>query len=245
MMADLGGSGIVLEAVSVTLAGRPALRGISLDLREARIGIVGRNGSGKTTLLRVISGLIAPDAGRVLVAGVDPARDRKAMLRQIGILFQNPDHQIIFPTVIEEMAFGLRQQGLSTVAAQAAARAFLVAEGRGHWADVSVQALSQGQRQYLCLMSILAMQPRRLLLDEPFAGLDLPVQIRLRRRLEMVDAQVVTITHDPKVLEGCTRAIWLEAGIVRMDGEAAAVAVAFAAEMTRLGADDADLDLPL
>ncbi len=239
------GSGIVLDGVSVTLAGRQALSGISLNLREARIGIIGRNGSGKTTLLRVMAGLLAPDAGQVRVAGGDPLRDRKAMLRALGILFQNPDHQIIFPTVLEEIAFGLRQQGASHAQAQDQAQAFLEREGRGHWAAVSVQALSQGQRQYLCLMAILAMDPRSLLLDEPYSGLDLPTQIRLRRRLETVGAQVITITHDPAVLANCERVIWLERGAVRMDGPAGPVAAAFAAEMARLGADDADLDLPL
>lgn len=244
-MAGTGEAGIVLDGVSVTLAGRRVLTAVSLELGAARIGIIGRNGSGKTTLLRVMAGLIAPEAGLVRVAGRDPLHDRKAMLREIGILFQNPDHQIIFPTVLEEIAFGLRQQGASHRQAQEAAQAYLEREGRGHWGAVSVQALSQGQRQYLCLMAILAMGPRSLLLDEPYSGLDMPTQLRLRRRLAGVAAQVITITHDPAVLAGCERVIWLERGAVRMDGPAGPVAAAFEAEMARLGADDADIDLAL
>ncbi len=104
-------SGIVLEEVSCALGGRPVLSGLSLRLTEPRIGIVGRNGSGKTTLLRLIAGLIAPASGRVRVDGIDPFADRKGALARLGILFQNPDHQILFPTVEEELAFGLRQQG--------------------------------------------------------------------------------------------------------------------------------------
>ncbi|MGB4910459.1 MAG: ATP-binding cassette domain-containing protein, partial [Tabrizicola sp.] len=106
-------SGIEISAASVKLGGRLVLDGLTLRLTESRIGVLGRNGSGKTTLLRLIAGLIAPDAGTVRVEGADPFRDRKATLAALGILFQNPDHQILFPTVEEELAFGLAQQGIS------------------------------------------------------------------------------------------------------------------------------------
>uniref|UniRef100_UPI0011AED13B ATP-binding cassette domain-containing protein n=1 Tax=Paracoccus sp. SY TaxID=1330255 RepID=UPI0011AED13B len=101
-----------LRGIGVTLAGRPVLRDVTAQLAEGRIGIVGRNGSGKTTLARVIAGLIVPDAGDARTFGIDMAQDRRAALKGVGIIFQNPDHQIIFPTVIEEIAFGLAQQGL-------------------------------------------------------------------------------------------------------------------------------------
>lgn len=84
-------SGLHLDAVTVRLGGRLVLDRLSLSLTEPRIGVVGRNGSGKSTLLRLLAGLIAPDSGAVRVEGFDPARDRKAMLRTVGILFQNPD----------------------------------------------------------------------------------------------------------------------------------------------------------
>ncbi len=167
---------------------------MSAHLTEARIGIVGRNGSGKTTLLRLIAGLMVPTAGRVRVDGIDPAGDRKAVLARIGILFQNPDHQILFPTVEEELAFGLRQQGRSEPEARALARDVLARAGRGHWAEVAVSTLSQGQRQMLCLMAVLAMEPSTVLLDEPFAALDLPARMRLSRVLEGMDRRLVVIS---------------------------------------------------
>ncbi|MFD1809408.1 ATP-binding cassette domain-containing protein [Gemmobacter lanyuensis] len=102
---------------------------MTLSMTAARIGILGRNGSGKTTLLRLAAGLLPPTAGSVQVAGVDPAKDRRAMLRAVGILFQNPDHQIIFPTVEEELAFGLRQMGLPAAVARGRVLAMLEAEG--------------------------------------------------------------------------------------------------------------------
>ena len=116
-------TGLLLEHAGYAVGGKPVLSGVSAHLTEARIGIVGRNGSGKTTLLRLIAGLIAPTAGRVRVDGIDPAGDRTAVLSRLGILFQNPDHQILFPTVEEELAFGLLQQGRSEAEARALARA--------------------------------------------------------------------------------------------------------------------------
>lgn len=237
------GDEIHLSNVDLRLAGREVLSGISLRLTERRIGIVGRNGSGKTSLLRVMAGLVAPSSGSVRVRGLDPARDRKAMLGAVGILFQNPDHQILFPTVGEELAFGLLQQGVPKGEASARVKALLAAEGRSHWEGAATHTLSQGQRQYLCLLAVLAMAPGWLLLDEPFAALDLPTQAQLRRRLEGLGQKVVTISHDPAAVETADRVIWLEAGQVRADGAPGPVLEAFRDEMERLGASDADADL--
>lgn len=241
-MSDLS-HGIELASASVRLGGRLVLDGLTLRLTEARIGILGRNGSGKTTLLRLIAGLIAPDQGSVRVDGVNPFKDRKAALSALGILFQNPDHQILFPTVEEELSFGLAQQGVPQAEARDRARGLLAAEGRAHWAEAPVSTLSQGQRHYLCLLAILLMQPRTILLDEPLAGLDLPTQARLARRFAGLPQRLVTITHDPAVLEAADRVLWLEAGRVVADGPPAAVLPAFTAEMARIGEHDADADL--
>lgn len=235
--------GIHLQDASLTLSGKPILAPLTLTLTEARIGIIGRNGSGKTSLLRLMAGLIAPSAGRVRVGDFDPAADRKAALATLGILFQNPDHQIIFPTVEEELAFGLRQQGRTDAEARSMARDVLAHHGRAHWATVSVATLSQGQRHFLCLLAVLAMNPATILLDEPFAGLDLPTQIRMSRALEHLPQRLITITHDPSALTAQDRILWLEAGALRGDGPPTEVLPAFLAEMTRLGEADADADL--
>lgn len=234
-------AGINLQGAGLTIRGRPILSDVTLTLTERRIGIIGRNGSGKTTLLRLMAGLVAPTSGTVRVEGIDPARDRKAMLSHLGILFQNPDHQILMPTVVEELAFGLHQMGLRET--EDRARAALVAEGRGHWADQPVSTLSQGQKQWLCLMSVLLMQPETILLDEPFAALDLPTMARLTRRLAALPQRLITISHAPAAVAGCDRVIWLEEGRIRADGTPAVVLPEFEAEMARLGADDADADL--
>lgn len=237
-------SGFCLTDVSVQLGGRPVLSGLTLSLAEGRIGILGRNGSGKTTLLRLLAGLIAPTAGSLTLDGIEPWRDRKAALARLGILFQNPDHQILFPTVIEELAFGLRQQGRTEAEARAAALARLAAEGRAHWADAATATLSQGQRHWLCLLAVLLMAPGTILLDEPFAGLDLPSQTRLSRHLAALPQRLITVTHDPASLADADRILWLEGGRIVQDGPPAAVLPAFATAMDRIAAEDADSALP-
>lgn len=234
--------GIVLSGAAFAIRGKPILSNLTLSLTEPRIGIIGQNGSGKTTLLRLIAGLIAPTSGSVTVDGIDPARDRKAMLSRLGILFQNPDRQILFPTVAEELAFGLSQQGHRDAEAQA--RAALAAQGRADWADLSVSTLSQGQRQWLCLQSVLLMGPRTILLDEPFAALDLPTAARLTRRLAALPQRLITISHAPAAVATCDRILWLDAGRIRADGPPATILPAFTDEMTRLGLADADPHLP-
>lgn len=243
--AEQAGGGIVLRGVSLAISGKAVLSDLTLDLQERRIGILGRNGSGKTSLLRLMAGLVAPSMGSVTVGGIDPMRDRKAMLSRLGILFQNPDHQILFPTVEEELAFGLRQQGRSEAESRRAALAALEAEGRAHWAKTATATLSQGQRHWLCLMAVLLMEPQTILLDEPFAGLDLPLQSRLTRRLDALPQRLITVTHDPASLQKADRILWLEAGRLRLDGPPATVLPAFAAEMARLGAAGRDDTLPL
>lgn len=235
-------SGITLQDIGLTLHGKTVLSGLTLHLTEARIGLIGRNGSGKTSLLRVIAGLQPPSSGRVSVEGRAPS-DRKAMLGALGILFQNPDHQILFPTVAEELAFGLIQQGLPKAEARVRVLQALDAEGRAHWAEAATHTLSQGQRQYLCLLALLLMAPRWLLLDEPFAALDLPTAARLSRRLQALPQNLLTISHAPEAVETCDRVIWLEAGCIAADGPPAQVLPAFRARMAEIGAQDADADL--
>lgn len=234
--------GIVLSGAGFAIRGKPILSDLTLALTEPRIGIIGQNGSGKTTLLRLIAGLIAPTSGSVTVDGIDPARDRKAMLARLGILFQNPDRQILFPTVAEELAFGLAQQGHKDAEAQA--RAALAAEGRVDWADLPTSTLSQGQRQWLCLQAVLLMSPRTILLDEPFAALDLPTAARLTRRLATLPQRLITISHAPAAVASCDRLLWLDAGRIRADGPPTEILPAFTSEMTRLGEADADPHLP-
>ncbi|MGC1504735.1 MAG: ABC transporter ATP-binding protein [Sulfitobacter sp.] len=226
---------IALRDVSYLPDGKQVLSGITLETDARRIGIVGRNGSGKTTLARMIAGLVAADEGTVRVCGADVARDRKAALGAVGILFQNPDHQIIFPTVEEEIAFGLIQMGQDAAQVKAAVTAILQRFDKVHWAEAAIHQLSQGQRQLVCLMSVLAMAPQVIVLDEPFAGLDIPTTRQLARVLDSLEVCLVLITHDPEMLVGYERVLWIDDGRVVQDGVAGSVLEAFTRRMMQLG----------
>lgn len=234
---------IALRDVSYAVEGKPVLSGITLETDARRIGIVGRNGSGKTTLARIMTGLIASETGTVRIDGVDVAEDRKAALGRVGILFQNPDHQIIFPTVEEEIAFGLTQMGQTSAEVQKGVSEILARFGKLHWAKAAIHQLSQGQRQLVCLMSVLAMAPRVIVLDEPFAGLDIPTTRQLQRVLDGLDVTLVLITHDPAVLARYDRVLWLEKGRVVRDGDARLVLAAFSHKMAQIGDGDDLSDL--
>ncbi|SOC16095.1 biotin transport system ATP-binding protein [Rhodobacter sp. JA431] len=226
--------GIDIQSISLTREGAEVFRDFSLQLRERRIGIVGRNGAGKSSLIRLISGLVAPQSGTVTVEGVDVFKDRAGALDTVGLLFQNPDHQIIFPAVIEEIAFGLEQQGLSRAEARARARSVLAHHGRADWEDRLSHALSQGQRQLLCLMAVLAMEPRWILFDEPFASLDMPTGLAIEARIKALKQNVVIVTHDPSRVEGFDRILWLEAGKIAADGSPDEVLPRYRAAMEEL-----------
>ena len=228
---SVAAASVCLSGVRFVLDGQTILENLSLELSERRIGLIGRNGSGKSTLARLISGLTSPDEGMVRIHGVDVDKDREAAIRTIGLIFQNPDHQIIFPTVEEEIAFGLENLGRSKPEARVRARQCLAAFGRGHWAERSTFALSQGQRHLVCLMAVLAMEPKVILLDEPFAGLDWPTAHHLFHWLDRLDQQLILVTHEIERLETYDRLIWLEAGQVVGDGKPSEVLPAYRAAM--------------
>ncbi len=209
---------IQFENVSLSLNARELLKGVSLDIQEQRVGVIGRNGSGKTSFARLLCGLLAPSSGRVRVNGNDLFKHRAAALKTVGILFQNPDHQIIFPTVLEELSFGLTQQGQRKAEAMQNATKILQQVDRLDWAERTIATLSQGQRHLVCLLSVLAMAPPLLGLDEPFAGLDLPTKTYLQNLLYGLDQSVLHITHDLQALAEYERVIWLEKGQVAGDG---------------------------
>ena len=231
---------IRITGVTCRFGERTVLDGVTLALTERRIGIVGRNGSGKSTLVRTLCGLIAPEHGQVLINGVDVLKDRKAAIATVGMIFQNPDHQIIFPTVEEEIAFGLRQQGRGKADALALAHETLAHFQRSDWAKRSVSTLSQGQRHLVCLMSVLAMKPAVILLDEPFSGLDIPTTRALQRYLAQVEATVIHVTHDRSLIGDYDRVLWIDGGKVAGDGAPDDVLPAY---VTAMEAADAGADL--
>lgn len=230
---------IEFKQVSYRMGDVNLLEDLSFTTDQNRIGIVGRNGSGKSTLARLLCGLIEPSAGTVRIAGVNVARDRHQAIRMVGMLFQNPDHQIIFPTVEEELSFGLEQLGTVRVEARKKAHEALASFGVTDWAEKSVSVLSQGQRHLVCLIAVLLMKPRLVILDEPYAGLDIPTTMQLTRYLDDVDAVVVHISHQPEILLNYERIVWIEKGRLVMDDGPSTVLPAFTQRMQQLGGADA------
>jgi len=209
---------ISINQVSLSLGDRSILCDIDAQLNDRRIGIVGRNGSGKSTLARCLCGLIKPTSGMVQIDDIDIYKDRKRAIQKIGILFQNPDHQIIYPTVGEEIDFGLRQIGHTAPQARDKTRQMLAHFDTLDWIDRQTASLSQGQKQLLCLMSILAMEPDVIVLDEPFSGLDIPTRRILGDVFQSLPQTLIHITHDPAVIETYDRILWLDAGQIHRVG---------------------------
>ena len=221
------GGHVVFEGVAFSRGGRPVFDGLFLTLTERRIGLIGNNGSGKSTLLRLIAGLVQPDSGEIKVGDADIARERP----NTGFLFQNADHQILFPTVEEEVAFGLTARGMDQKSADVRARALLAAHGCAGWEKRAVHELSEGQKQLVCLIAVLSPEPDLLLLDEPFSSLDLPTRHDLSRRLDALDQTIVMASHDLELLADFDRVLWLEGGRIRGDGPADSVIQAYRAHV--------------
>ena len=177
---------IQVQNVSKNFGSFSALNDVSLDIQPGElVALLGPSGSGKTTLLRVIAGLEVPDTGRVVVEGEDTT-DKRVQDRNVGFVFQ---HYALFRhmTIFENVAFGLRVRPKATRPAESAIRqkvhALLDLVQLRFLADRYPHQLSGGQRQRIALARALAVEPKVLLLDEPFGALDAKVRKELRRWL--------------------------------------------------------------
>jgi len=206
-----------LEDVHVRLGDRDVLRGVDLEIRERRTGIVGANGSGKSTLARLLNGLVVPTAGRVLVDGLDTRRDGPAIRRRVGFVFTDPDAQIVMPTVAEDVAYSLRH--VPRGARDDVVRAALARRGLAEHADHPAHLLSGGQKQLLALTSVLAARPRVVVADEPTTLLDLRNTRRFAAELASLPQQVVLVSHDLSLMGAMDRVLVVDGGQVVADDE--------------------------
>jgi len=228
---------IHFEDVTVRRGERAIIDTVSLTLKEHRIGLVGSNGSGKSTFLRLLNALVTADTGRISVNDMDPTRDTVKVRREIGFVFQDPEAQIVMPTVAEEIAFGLKSFKL-----EAADRDNRIATeldrfglaGRGH---DSAHLLSGGEKQRLALASILAMKPGILVMDEPTAMLDLAGRRDLQRHINTLPQPIILATHDLALLEGFERVLVLHDGKIAADDTPANAIAAY--ETLIIGESDA------
>ena len=210
--------GFELVGVGHAYGDRVVLDGIDLRLTEHRIGIVGANGSGKSTLARLLNGLVLPTAGRVLVDGLDTRTRGRDVRRRVGFVFQDPDAQIVHPTVAEDVGYGLANQGVPASERAERVAQTLARYGLDGHADHPAHLLSGGQKQLLALAGVLVMRPARVVFDEPTTLLDLVNARRIARVIEGLEQQAVVVTHDLELLEGFDRVLVVDAGRVVADG---------------------------
>ncbi|TKG73221.1 energy-coupling factor ABC transporter ATP-binding protein [Prauserella endophytica] len=198
---------------------RVVLSDVELTLPERRVAFVGANGSGKSTLARMINGLVLPDDGKVLVDGLDPAKDGRKVRKHVGFVFTNPDSQIVMPTAGEDVAFSLRGSGLSKAERARRAAEVLAEYGLDGYAEHPAHQLSGGQKQLLALCAMLVLDPAVLVCDEPTTLLDLRNKRRFAELLGTLRQQVVLVTHDLDLLDGFDRVVVLDGGRVVADDE--------------------------
>ena len=214
---------IVFENASVAVSEREILRDISLCLSERRIAIIGANGSGKSTFARLLNGLAVPSSGRVLVDGIDTARDAKKVRALVGFLFQDPDDQIVMPLVEEDLRFSLKALKLDKDGEDLAIERILSRFGLEDLRQQPSHYLSGGEKQLLALANILLRAPRYLVLDEPTTLLDLRNRRRILNAINGLQETVICVTHDLEVASDFERVLLLDSGRVLADGPPADV----------------------
>ena len=148
---------LVLNKISYETFGKVILENLTLSLGEKSIGIIGKNGSGKSTLAKILCGLIDPSSGELEVYTAGNIKSYPGL--DVGIVFQNPDHQIIFGTVEDEIGFGLKNLGYAKSEIKNKIAMTLQKFNKSSWIGLSTATLSHGQKQLLCIMSVFAMDP--------------------------------------------------------------------------------------
>lgn len=203
----------------------PALAGITLDIHEGEfVGLVGANGSGKSTLARMLNALLVPSSGEVSVAGLrtSDVANHDDIRETAGMVFQNPDSQIVATSVEDDIAFGLENLGLP---ADEIERRIREVAGRfrvEHLLDREPHWLSGGQKQRAVLAGVVALKPRVLILDEPTSMLDPGSRKEFHSLVEELwraGTTIIYISHLMEELARATRLIALAGGEVCFDGE--------------------------
>jgi biotin transport system ATP-binding protein len=216
---------IRIRKLSYTFAnGQPGLRRIDLEIPDGQLLVIaGANGSGKTTLLRHLNGLLLPQTGIVLVDGIAVAEDLKGIRRKVGMVFQEPDNQIVGETVFSDVAFGPQNLSWPRDVIAAAVTKALAQVGLEHLSDQSPHLLSGGERKRLTIAGVLVMQPQVVVFDEPFANLDYPgVQGMLAQivALHQEGRTIVVSAHDiEKIAYFAQRLVIMQQGRIVADGD--------------------------
>ncbi|THB76614.1 MAG: ABC transporter ATP-binding protein [Desulfobulbaceae bacterium] len=177
---------------------QPILNNCNFSIGDQRIGLIGSNGSGKTTLLKILVGLLKPQQGRLFHQGseVTSERDYRKLRKNLGFLFQNSNDQLFSPTVIEDIAFGPLNMGLTQDQARERSLQILKKLDILSLQDQITHRLSGGEKKLVALATVLVMNPRLLLLDEPTNNLDPETREKLTAILRDLEIARIIISHD-------------------------------------------------
>jgi biotin transport system ATP-binding protein len=212
---------IEVKAVCHRVDDREILKHITLTLTERRIGIVGSNGSGKSSFVRLLNGLLIPERGDVWIQGLNTRQHAKIIRRHVGFIFQNPDHQIVFPIVEEDLAFGLKHGAkhlkLSKADIAQTIDAILKRYNLEHLRHQPTHLLSGGEKQLLAIASVVVMNPQIIIFDEPTTLLDLRNRNRIQQVLQELEQMLIVVSHDLDLLQAFDRVLVFEAGNIVMD----------------------------
>lgn len=209
--------------------GVQAIKGVDLSVEDGELAaIMGENGAGKTTLVKHFNGLLKPQKGSVLVDGVDTRSLSVAKLaRKVGLVFQNPDHQLFEETVEKEVKFAMVNFGYPREVIEKRCDLVLDIFNLKPYKDQSPLALSSGERKRVALAAVLSYDPDVLILDEPTIGQDYSQKRRIGGEVKLLQAQgktVIIVTHDVEfVVEHIPRTIVMSRGRVIADGSTRAV----------------------
>lgn len=200
------------------------IHGISLSIEDGEfVALTGENGAGKSTFSKLLAGILKPSDGKICVNGIDTKKAKNSMLaKTTGFLFQNPDRQLCTYTVRDEITFG--QKALKTgTEEEISKRTEKIIERFGFNPDEAPFSLSRGQRQRLALASIIAVEPKVMILDEPTTGLDYKECMEIMsavKELNKNGTTVIMVCHDMElVLDFARRMIVLADGKIEADGK--------------------------
>ncbi len=201
-----------------------ALKGVSITIKDGEfVAIMGQNGAGKSTFVKHFNGLLKPSAGTVRADGVETTKTSVATLaRNVGFVFQNPDHQLFSETVEDEIAFALKNFGFEPKVIEDRVTWALNLLSLSQYRKTSPFLLSGGERKRVALASVLAWDPKTLILDEPTIGQDHEQKEILRQFILQMQTQgktIVIVTHDVEfVAESNPRVILMKEGKIVADG---------------------------
>lgn len=214
----------LLETISLSHRypdGTPSLKNVSLRIEPGEtVALIGGNGAGKTTLLHHLCGILLPMEGQLLLDGASIEKRTLPILRRsVGIVFQNSDDQLFMPTILEDAAFGPLNMGLSPEEAEQSALNALEQVGCLALRDKPPHHLSGGEKRLASIATVLSMDARALLLDEPSSNLDPRSRRDLIRLLGELGKTLIIATHDlDMALDLCRRTIILHKGEIAADG---------------------------